>query len=82
MCVCVCALVLLECEDDGIAGLRTSIWFTCSEFDLWREIHSSLQCLHREFRSQTEMLFSLQIQKLMSGKQYEVPSQVYERKGE
>lgn len=43
-------LVLLECEEDGVAGLQTSM-FGCSEFDLWREIGTPLQCLHRDFMS-------------------------------
>lgn len=38
-------LVVLECGDD-ITGLQTSV-FVCSEFDLWREAATPLQCLHR-----------------------------------
>lgn len=71
---------MLECED-GVAGLQISI-FVCSEFDLWREAGTPLQCLHRLYVLNLGILSFIIDHKLTSGKQYDFSSQVNERKGE
>lgn len=71
-------LVVLECED-GIAGLQTSTMFVCSEFDLWREAGTPLQCLHRLYVLNLGVLSFITDNKLTSGKQYDFFSQANER---
>lgn len=69
---------MLGCED-GIAGLQTSM-FVCSEFELWREAGTPLQCLYRLYVLNLGISSFIIDHKLTSGKQYGFSSQANERK--